>query len=35
MICTHCGILIEIHNPSGYCDRLYYLKKCKVCANGI
>ena len=31
MICEHCGGDIEIRNPSGYCDHLYYPENCKIC----
>lgn len=30
-ICNHCHQPIEIRNPSGYCDHLYYPDCCEVC----
>ena len=30
-LCIHCGYLIKIRNPSGYCDHLYYPENCNVC----
>ena len=29
--CNHCGMDIEIRNPSGYCDHLHYPESCKIC----
>lgn len=30
--CKHCGENINIRNPSGYCDHLYYPENCEVCS---
>ena len=30
-ICPHCQMEIDIRNPSGYCDHLYYPQMCAVC----
>ena len=30
-ICEHCGGLIRIRNPKGFCDHLYYPEFCDVC----
>ena len=30
-LCDHCGKDVEIRNPSGYCDHLYYPERCEVC----
>lgn len=30
-ICLHCNGDIEIRNPSGFCDHLYYPDSCKIC----
>ncbi len=30
-ICQHCGYPIELRNPSGFCDHLYYPDSCEVC----
>ena len=30
-ICDHCFGDIEIRNPKGFCDHLYYPEQCKVC----
>ena len=30
--CEHCHMAIEIRNPSGFCDHLYYPEMCAVCA---
>ena len=30
-ICQHCKMEIEIRNPSGFCDHLYYPDMCEVC----
>ena len=32
-LCKHCHLPIEIRNPSGYCDHLYYPEYCKVCQD--
>ena len=29
--CKHCKMDINIRNPSGYCDHLYYPEYCKIC----
>jgi len=29
--CIHCGKPVNIRNPSGYCDHLYYPDNCKYC----
>lgn len=29
--CNHCGGSIEIRNPTGECDHLYYPENCDVC----
>lgn len=29
--CGHCHMDIEIRNPSGFCDHLYYPEQCDVC----
>lgn len=35
-ICNHCKMDIEIRNPSGFCDHLYYPDNCDTCkANRI
>ena len=31
MKCKHCGGDVEIRNPKGYCDHLYYPEACPVC----
>ena len=31
--CEHCKMDIEIRNPSGFCDHLYYPENCKVCSR--
>lgn len=31
MICKHCECHIEIRNPTGWCDHLYYPDYCAVC----
>lgn len=33
--CKHCGGLIKIRNPKGYCDHLYYPENCKVCSQTL
>jgi len=33
MKCKHCNENIELRNPSGYCDHLYYPENCGVCNN--
>lgn len=30
-LCKHCNMPVEIRNPSGYCDHLYYPDYCKIC----
>jgi len=30
-LCEHCGMDIEIINPSGYCNHLYYPDYCEIC----
>lgn len=30
-ICEHCSMDIEIRNPSGFCDHLYYPELCSFC----
>ena len=32
-ICKHCGGDIEIRNPAGKCDHLFYPEACKICNN--
>jgi len=32
-ICSHCKMDIELRNPSGYCDHLYYPYNCKICSG--
>jgi len=34
-ICIHCGQDVDVRNPSGYCDHLYYPKNCKICQKLI
>lgn len=29
--CFHCGGEVEIRNPKGFCDHLYYPENCQVC----
>ena len=29
--CDHCKMNVEIRNPSGFCDHLYYPEYCKTC----
>ena len=31
--CHHCKLSIEIRNPSGFCDHLYYPDMCSVCSG--
>lgn len=31
--CPHCGGDIEIRNPTGTCDHLYYPDNCDVCSG--
>ena len=31
--CKHCNMNIQIRNPSGFCDHLYYPNYCKICDN--
>jgi len=31
--CTHCGELVCLRNPSGYCDHLYYPENCELCKS--
>lgn len=31
-ICEHCLMPVEIRNPSGFCDHLYYPDQCVVCS---
>ena len=33
MKCKHCKMTIDIRNPSGFCDHLYYPEYCKVCSK--
>ena len=33
MTCEHCKESIEIRNPSGDCDHLYYPEYCAICKN--
>lgn len=30
-LCAHCNMDIEIRNPSGFCDHLYYPDSCGIC----
>jgi hypothetical protein len=30
-VCQHCGEDVEIRNPSGFCDHLYYPDYCEIC----
>lgn len=30
-LCKHCNGNIEITNPSGYCNHLYYPENCEIC----
>jgi hypothetical protein len=30
-VCAHCDQSIKIHNPTGYCDHLYYPDMCTIC----
>lgn len=32
-VCKHCGGKLEIRNPSGYCDHLYYPDNCSTCRS--
>ena len=32
-LCEHCKMDLEIRNPSGFCDHLYYPENCEVCAQ--
>ena len=32
-VCPHCNMDINIRNPSGYCDHLYYPDYCDVCTK--
>ncbi len=32
-ICSHCSCLIELRNPSGFCDHLYYPESCALCLD--
>lgn len=34
-ICKHCGMSIDIRNPSGYCDHLYYPDNCDICRERL
>jgi hypothetical protein len=29
--CKHCHCDLQIRNPSGYCDHLYYPDYCEIC----
>jgi hypothetical protein len=29
--CPHCGMKLNLRNPSGFCDHLYYPENCEVC----
>lgn len=31
LLCKHCNMDVDVRNPSGYCDHLYYPENCKVC----
>ena len=31
--CNHCKKDINLRNPSGYCDHLYYPENCNICSN--
>ena len=31
-ICSHCGEPVDIRNPSGFCDHLYYPDYCPTCS---
>lgn len=33
MSCPHCHMSLEIRNPSGFCDHLYYPEYCKTCSK--
>jgi len=33
--CTHCHKDINIRNPSGFCDHLYYPEGCKICQSNL
>ena len=35
MICAHCGGDIEIRNPTGTCDHLYYPDYCTICERRV
>jgi hypothetical protein len=30
-LCNHCGESLDIRNPSGYCDHLYFPHNCAIC----
>lgn len=30
-LCEHCHEPLNIRNPSGYCDHLYFPENCKIC----
>ena len=30
-ICDHCHGDIRIHNPSGFCNHIYYPENCEIC----
>ena len=32
-ICPHCNCLVELRNPSGFCDHLYYPESCALCLD--
>jgi len=32
-ICSHCNCLVELRNPSGFCDHLYYPESCALCLD--
>ena len=34
-ICDHCGGDIEVRNPKGYCDHLFYPDSCGVCKGDL
>ena len=32
-LCKHCNQPIELRNPSGFCDHLYYPENCNHCTE--
>jgi len=34
-VCMHCEQSVELRNPTGYCDHLYYPEKCLICRTRL